>query len=134
VDFDINWLAVLVGTIAHQALGALWYAVLFRKTWIAAMGMNPDEIQSESPGGEMAFGTVASFLSVMALAVIMASSGAASVGAGVGWGALTGSCFVFASTVMNGMYEQKKPVVLVIFGSYYTLGLMIAGGILGVWQ
>ena len=134
MDFGINYLAVIVATVAHQALGAIWYSFLFRDTWIAAMGMNPAEIDSQSPGGEMAFGAIASLLSVFALAVIMASAGASSIGAGIGWGALTGVCFVFASAVMNGVYEQKKPVILVIFGGYYTLGLMIAGAILGAWQ
>lgn len=134
MDFDVNWLAVIVGTIAHQALGALWYSLLFRSTWLQAMGMNPEEIETQGPGGEMAFGALASFLSVLALAVIMTSSDPADLGTGIGWGALTGVAFVFASTVMNGAYEQKKPILSVLFGAYYTLGLMIAGAILGAWQ
>ncbi len=134
MEFDFNWLAVIVGTIAHQALGALWYSVLFRERWMRAMGMRPEEIERQSPGGEMAFGVVASFLSVLALAVIIASADSTGAAAGICWGLLTGVAFVFASTVMNGAYEQKKPVLSVLFGAYYTLGLMIAGAILGAWR
>jgi hypothetical protein len=133
VEFDINWLAVIVGTIAHQALGALWYSVLFRDTWLRAMGMQPEDIEREGPGGALALGAIASLVSVFVLAVIVVSSDA-STGEGIGWGALTGTGFVFVSTVMNGAYEQKKPVLSVLFGGYYTLGLMIAGAILGSWQ
>ncbi|HWL66609.1 MAG TPA: DUF1761 domain-containing protein [Actinomycetota bacterium] len=131
---DINWLAVLAGTVAHQALGALWYGVIFRKTWLNAMGMNPEEIEREGPGGEMAFGAVASLVSVIALAFIMKWVGDPTVAKGICLGAVTGIGFVAASTFMNGMYEQKKPILSVLFGAYYTLGLIIAGVILGAWR
>ena len=134
MDFDINWLAVLAGTVAHQALGALWYAVLFKNTWLQAMGMNPAEVEGESPGGEMAFGALASLISVISLAVILTGFEAPELGDGVLIGAIAGLGFVTAATFMNGIYEQKKPVLTVLFGSYYTLGLMIAGAILGAWQ
>ena len=134
MEFDVNWLAVIVATIAHQALGAIWYSLLFRDIWMRAMGMTPEKIEAQGPGGEMVFGVVASFLSVLALAVIIASSGATGGAAGLCWGLVTGVAFVFASTVMNGVYEQKKWVTMVLFGSYYTLGLMIAGFILASWQ
>ena len=131
---DINWLAVIVATIAHQALGALWYGVIFRKTWISAMGMNPEEIEREGPGGEMAIGALCSLVSVIALAVFMSWIGDPTVAKGICCGAVAGIGFVAASTFMNGLYEQKKPVVSVLFGAYYTLGLAIAGAILGAWQ
>jgi hypothetical protein len=35
---------------------------------------------------------------------------------------------------MNGFYEQKKPVLSAIFGGYYTVGLIVAGAILGAWH
>ena len=36
---SINYLAVIVGTIAHYMLGALWYSpVLFSRAWIGAVG------------------------------------------------------------------------------------------------
>ncbi len=36
---DLNWLAVLVATIAYFALGALWYAEFaFGKAWQRAVG------------------------------------------------------------------------------------------------
>ena len=131
---DINWLAVLAGTVAHQALGALWYGVIFRNTWIKAMGMSPEEIERESPGGEMAFGAVASLVSVIALALLLSWNEDATVAKGVCYGAVTGIGFVAASTFMNGIYEQKKPILSVLFGAYYTLGLIIAGAILGAWR
>jgi hypothetical protein len=134
VDFDVNWLAVLAATVAHQALGALWYGLVFRDTWLRAMGMTPEEIQTESPGGEMAFGAVASLLSALALALILTLVESPAAGDGMALGAVAGIGFVAASTFMNGVYEQKSPVLSVLFGAYYTLGLVVAGAILGAWQ
>lgn len=134
MEFDVNWLAVIAGTVVHQALGALWYGVIFRDTWIRAMGMNPEEIERQGPGGEMVIGALASLVSVTVLAYIVSETGSDSLWRGACWGAITGIGFVAASTAMNSVYEQKKPVVTVLFGAYYTLGLMIAGGILGVWR
>ena len=134
MDFDVNWLAVLVATIAHQALGALWYGVLFRDMWMRAIGMNPEEIERQAPGGEMMFGIIASVVSVVALALILTAYDDASLADGAVLGILTGIGFVTAATFMNGAYEQKKPILGALFGGYYTLGLMIAGAILGVWR
>lgn len=134
MDFDINWLAVIVAVVAHQALGALWYGVIFRDTWMRAMGMTPEKIETETPGGEMAFGTVASIVSVIALALLLTLVDNLTLADGVLVGAVCGIGFVTAATFMNGIYEQKKPVVSALFGGYYTIGLMIAGAILGAWQ
>lgn len=134
MDFDINWLAVVVATVAQQILGALWYGVIFRGTWLRAMGKTPEDIERESPGGEMAFGAVASLLSAIALAVLMTGLDDPTIADGVTMGAVAGIGLVAASTFMNGFYEQKKPILSALFGAYYTLGLIAAGAILGAWR
>src|SRR4030065_2527026 len=42
----INWLAVLVGVVASNALGVLWYGPLFSKPWLQALGQKEEELQS----------------------------------------------------------------------------------------
>jgi Protein of unknown function (DUF1761) len=37
----INWLALLVATLACTALGGLWFAALFSKQYAAALGRDP---------------------------------------------------------------------------------------------
>ena len=134
MDFDINWLAVIAGTVAHQAVGALWYAVIFRDLWLRAMGMKPEDVERQSPGGGLAIGAIASLLSAIALALILNSFEDPTLADGIVVGAVTGIGFVAASTFMNGTYEQKKPILSVLFGGYYTIGLMIVGAILGAWR
>ena len=42
----INWLAVIVATVASWALGAAWY-MAFSKQWLAAIGKTRDQIHAE---------------------------------------------------------------------------------------
>lgn len=133
MELDVNWPAVLAGTVAHQALGALWYGVVFRDTWLRAMGKTREEIEAEGGGG-MAFGAFASLVSVFALALILTLVDDPQASDGLAVGAVSGIGFVAASTFMNGVYEQKTPVVTALFGGYYTLGLVAAGAILGAWN
>ena len=135
MSFDINWLAVLAGVVVHQALGALWYAVLFRDTWMKAMGTTREEIEAQGgAGGEMALGAVASLVSTIAMAVILTAFIDPSVADGITLGVLAGVGFVAASAFMNGIYEQKSTALSALFGGYYTLGLVAVGAILGAWR
>lgn len=134
MDFDVNWLAVFAGVVAMQALGALWYGVVFRDMWLRAIGMDPAQTERQSPGGEMAIGAFASLVSVAVLAVILTAFADPGVADGVAVGAMAGIGFVGAATFMNGAYEQKEPVLSALFGAYYTVGLMIAGAIVGAWR
>ena len=134
MDFDVNWLAVLAGTVAHQILGALWYGVLFRNTWMKAMGTSMEELEEGGAGLGYALGAVCSLISVLALGMVMGLMDDPTVADGLVAGAVTGFGFVAASTFMNTFYEQKKAVIGVLFGAYYTLGLMAAGAMIGAWS
>lgn len=45
-EIVINTIAVVVAAVAHFAIGALWYSVLFGKAWMAAMDI-PEEKMKE---------------------------------------------------------------------------------------
>jgi len=48
LNLDVNWLAIVLATIASVALGMGWYMVL-SKQWIAATGKRQEDLIS--PGG-----------------------------------------------------------------------------------
>ena len=39
----LNWLAILVATVAAFVLGGLWYGPLFGKAWMAALGKTEED-------------------------------------------------------------------------------------------
>jgi hypothetical protein len=43
---NINWLAVIVGTLAFFAVGAIWYSALFGKIWQREVGLSAERLKS----------------------------------------------------------------------------------------
>ena len=44
----VNWLAIVLATVASMALGVVWYMGLSRQ-WLAALGKTRDELNSSDP-------------------------------------------------------------------------------------
>src|SRR5688572_23516656 len=47
MDMDgINWLAVVLATLAFFAVGAIWYTALFAKPWQREVGLSDEQLTS----------------------------------------------------------------------------------------
>lgn len=135
MDFDINFLAVLLAAVAHQALGFLWYGVLFKETWLQAMGKSGEETEmNQGPNAAMAIGALWSPASALGIALLLTLADEPSFGDGIAVGAVCGIAFATASTFTNGMYEQRKPILSTLFSAYQTVGFAIMGAIIGLMQ
>ncbi|MBI3133790.1 MAG: DUF1761 domain-containing protein [Bacteroidetes bacterium] len=138
MDFStINWFAVVVATLASFALGALWYSLLFKNTWIREVGMSEEAMKQ---GANMAkiFGTCLVLTAVMAFGMAMLIQGH---GAGmINWkegmlhGLFIGVCFVAASTGINYLYQRKSFLLWAIDAGYQVAFLVLMGAILGAWH
>ena len=141
MDFDwlsfdgVNWLAVLVAFVATFALGWVWYSnVGFFKMWQRLAKIADDDMKAANMG--VAFGGTAIFtvLGVILLAVLMPVTGATTVGGGAVLGAILG--FVFrggAHAIHNGFAARDWRVTL-IDTAHDTVGLAVAGAILGLFD
>jgi hypothetical protein len=133
---DINWLHVLVATIAYYALGAIWYSFLFQKKWVAYQGIdmnNPDA--KKGVAGVMTIAFVLFFIVTTGLAILIARIdplGGASSGLKIG--ALTG--FFFSAMVLSitYLYTMKPFGLHGIDGSFHIVGQIIAAVILCAWR
>ena len=134
MDFDINFLAVLLAAVAHQALGFLWYGVVFRKTWLQAMNKSGDEDMGQGPDATMAIGALWSLVSAAGIALLLTFPDEPTVGDGIAVGAVCGIAFATASLFFIGMYEERKPILSVLSGGYQTVGFVIMGAIIGAMQ
>jgi hypothetical protein len=134
LDWDINWLAVLVAVVVTQALGFLWYGPLFGKQWIAASGRTSEEIQAEGPGPAMVVAVVAGLLQVVALALIIELLANPELMDGLGWGLIVGAAFCGATTVTAGVFQGTNSTVTWLYFGYQVVAMAIAGAILGAWQ
>lgn len=139
MDFSlINWLAVLVATLASFALGAVWYSVLFKKAWIREVGMSEETMKQ---GANMAkiFGTCLLLTAIMCFGMATITQGHP-MAALNGWqeglyhGLFVGICFVAPSTGINYLYQRKSFTLWAIDAGYQVAFLVLMGAILGAWH
>jgi Protein of unknown function (DUF1761) len=128
---QINLWAVLVATLIHFGIGALWYSpLLFSKMWQDAIPKNErkstlvEGIVTTIAGGLLAF---------LALAVIVGYTGSSSFLSGLKIGLLvwTLSLYVY---VMNSAYQGTNRKLTFIDNGYTLITFAIAGGLLGFWK
>jgi hypothetical protein len=133
----INIWAVLVAALAFWALGALWYSpLLFSKRWQKEVGFKEENVTK--PNMALVFGGsfVLMLLMVWALNFVINSHKPENVNLGMGlhYGVFTGFFFGMFTMGINYLYQRRSLVLWLIDGIYITLGLGIAGMILGAWR
>ena len=129
----VNWIAVLVAFIAVEALGYVWYGVVFSKAWMAemnAIGLKPD-MSSDAQMTSLAEGAVLIIVQVLGLSWLLRRLGATSLGAGLS--AALAAYVVFALTTqgMEYVYMGFTPKLMAINGGQLALAYLLAGAILG---
>ena len=128
---DVNWLAVLLGTVLSMALGALWYGPLFGQLWLRLISKTEDELES-SP--TMYIKTaVAAFLGMLALNLVVIAFGATGFVDGLVAGAFIfvgiGATTTFVYTTFEGPTEQ----VWLLYVAYHLIVYLVMGGVFAIW-
>ena len=130
---SINWLAVIVSTVAAFGLGGLWYSkALFGATWQQEVGLTDEAINSANM--PMTFGTtfLLQFLAVTALAALIGSGATWMSGLQTG---LTVSVFWVATAYgITYLFEQRSLRIFLINSGYNVVLFTIVGTIIGAWH
>jgi hypothetical protein len=134
LNFDINWLAALVGAIlGNLGVGSLWYSpVLFSKVWQREVKMTDADIR----GGNFAmiFG-LAFVLSVIAAILFAAFLGPnPPVGDALVAGLVVGLGFVGTSMGINYLFERKSFTLWAINTGFHTAEFLVIALVLGLWH
>ena len=128
----INWLAVIVATVAHMGLGFLWYGPVFGNMWMAGLGKTREELGSSTQG--IAVSAVSALIMAIALACVLTLPDTVNVAGGMLLGAVAGIGFVATTAITGAAFEGKNFTVLLLGIGYQMLGLVIMGAILGAWR
>jgi len=131
---QINWLAVLVASLAYFFLGAIWYSALFRNSWIKATGI----VMNDDARKGIAAIMIASFITVVitcvGLAFFITRFRMGNWMTGCKVGVIAGICFS-AATICNSYLYEKRPIALSAINSLYNIvGCVIAGIIIAIWK
>ena len=131
---SVNWLAIVVATVASMALGFGWYMVLANQ-WMAAINKTREQIMT-SGGGATPYILAALMQLVMAYSLalfIPRLMGATTVSNGliVGFHAWLG--FVITSMIINHRYQGTKWSLTLIDGGYLLGVLLVQGLVIGLF-
>ncbi len=133
IDFDLNWLAVVVVVVGSMVLGFLWFSkALLGKPWMAAIGKTEEDLK-KGQGPAMGGMIILAIVQAIVLAHIIRWAGAASFADGFLIGLLAWLGVGFTSGVMNGLFAQRKMTAVWIEQLYFGVLLSVAGGVLAVW-
>ena len=136
MDFQINYLAVLVAAIINFALGGLWYSkVMFANMWVKAMGLSDEEAAELSKGAAkaVAFSFVAALVMSLVLAYVIKFANADTFFWGMESGFWVWLGFIATTGSASVLFEGKPAKLYFISMSYYLVSLVLMGGVLAVW-
>lgn len=125
----IDWLAIVLATVASMALGMVWYMVLGRQ-WLAATGKTQDEVMGAG-GRTSPFIWAAACQLVIAYFIAVLTPvvmGETTPTSGALFGAQIWLGFVVTSMIINHRYQDQKWSLSVIDGGY-LLGVMVIQGL-----
>ena len=128
-----NYAAVFVSALAHWILGAVWYAALFAKPWMALEQMTADKAASMNPVLPYIITFVLNLLIAFVLAQICIWRSANTAARGAALGILLWIGFVGPVTFTTYMYEMRPMQLFAINEFYPLVGFCLMGAILGTW-
>jgi hypothetical protein len=114
----INYIAVIVATLAGFGLGAVWYMVLGR-AWMRAIGKTEAEIKQNQVGAKalpFVIALVALFVMALMLAGLMGHLG-----------------FVITTMGVNHAFAGAKPMLTLIDGGHWLAVLLVMGAAIGAF-
>jgi hypothetical protein len=130
--FDVNWLAVIVATVASWGLGAVWYMVLANQ-WLAAIGKTKDQINSKDFTPYI-WSVIAQLVMAYFIALLTPTIfGSATVVTGLLAGAHLWLGFVITSMIQSHRYQGAKWSLTFIDGGYLLAVLLVQGLIIGLF-
>lgn len=131
---ELNWLAVIVATIAWFAFSAIWYSVPpLSKAWASAAKV---DTTGDGPPLALLFipTLIGYFVTTVVIGLLVAGIGADSLADGVILGIVLGIGFGMVGALVNQVYESKGNSYFLINGVNAVIAYAIVGGILAVWN
>ena len=130
----INYLAVLIATVAGFAFGAAYYMALSRP-WLAAMGKTKEELAAAGKRSPVPF--IVSIVALLIMAWVLAGGighlgpGQVTLKNGVISALFMWLGFVITTLAVNYSFGQRRPMLTIIDGIHWLGVLVIQGAIIG---
>jgi hypothetical protein len=133
---DLNWLAVIVATLAYWILGAIWYAqAVFGKAWMRSGGIEIQEGRTPGPAVYI-IPLIANFLAVLATAMLAVATGTTTSSDAIVLGLVVWGGFAAGLTLLGATFDTRpQPATwFLISAGYHLVGLVGASLIVTLWD
>ena len=128
----VNWLAVVLATIASMALGIAWYMGLSRQ-WLAALGKSRDQINPDDRSPYI-WSVIVQFVMAYFIALLTPKLfGSTTVANGIWCAIHMWVGFVITSMILNHRYQGQKWSLTFIDGGYLLGVLVLQGIVIGLF-
>ena len=133
----LNYLAVLVGIIFNQVLGAAWYSV-WSKPWMAGVGLTMEDMEAMKGTPRQWYPYVVAIVGALVftfgLAVLVQGMEADGVVDGLTLGLLASVAFIVTSYATTYSFEGRGLKVFLINIGYPLISYSVIGILLAAWQ
>lgn len=131
---ELNWLAVIVATIAWFAFSAIWYSIPpLSKAWAGAA-----RVDTEADGPPLALLFIPTllgyFVTTVVIGLLAAGIPTQTAGDGVALGVALGVAFGMVGALVSQVYESKGGAYWLINGINAVFAFVIVAVILTVWR
>ena len=134
---SLNYLAIIVGIIINQALGAGWYSAL-GKPWMAGVGLTMEDLEAMKGTARQWYpyvvAAVSALVFTLGLALVIQGMGAEGVVDGLILGLLAAIGFIATSYATTYSFEGRSLKIFLINSGYPVISYAIIGVLLAVWQ
>jgi hypothetical protein len=129
--FAVNWLAVILATIASMALGFAWY-MAFSRQWLAAVGKTREQLNSNDVTPYI-WSVLVQFVMAYFIALLTPLlAGEVNVANGLLIAAHMWVGFVITSMILNHRYQGAPWSLTLIDGGYLLGTLLVHGLVIGL--
>ncbi len=130
MNLRINYWAVILLTLLHQVIGALWYTA-FEARWLHAIGTKPEDLAP----GPMPFvvSVIASFSLSLLMAAIFRGLKVNSAARGASYGFFIWLAFVCLPYATHQLFIGFGPALIAIDMGKDFVGFVLTGLVLGTW-
>jgi len=131
----INYLAVVIATLAGFGLGAVWYLV-FSRAWLQALGKTEAELKRDQGAAKalpFIIALVALFIMAWMLAGLMGHLGQVSLRGGILTGLFVWTGFVITTMGVNHAFSGANSRLTLIDGLHWLAVLVLMGAVIGAF-
>ncbi len=129
---SVNWLSVIVATLAAFAIGSLWYSsLLFGNTWSKELKLSKEDIQGANMTLIFGITFVLNFIGAVVLDMFIGRD--STLMNGLFAGLIVSLAWITTALGTNYLFARKTFRLFLIDAGYFVVFFAVMGIILGAW-